>query len=51
MTDMPPPTRIDLADMMLLSDAADQLAICTQFYVDQPAEQQRRAMTKAFKGK
>ena len=45
MTDMPPPTRIDLADMMLLSDAADQLAICTQFYVDQPAEQQRmRAM-------
>jgi hypothetical protein len=51
MTDMPLPTRIDLADMMLLSDAADQLAICTQFYVDQPAEQQRRAMTKAFKGK
>ncbi|MCU0810149.1 MAG: hypothetical protein MUE59_03785 [Thiobacillaceae bacterium] len=45
MTDMTPPTRIDLADMMLLSDAADQIALCVQFYVDQPAEQQRlRAM-------
>ena len=45
MTDIHPPTRIDLADRMLLDDAADQLMVCTQFYVDQPAEQQRlRAM-------
>jgi hypothetical protein len=41
MTDITPPTRIDVADRILLNDAAEQLAICTQFYVDQPDEQAR----------